>query len=236
MVVVTNGFSFGVCGMGLFKKAADKAKAKSSDSPKKKKQTLWRTSVSPEVDSAVSELRKLSSKMKEVKAQMDLPKQVVYDFASTNFIESFTSNGVLPETPMKVVNGKGESVTFVVQDRSSQYTIKDDQYEMLEEVLGEDAAEDVVYTETTIQFNRDVLAVEGVSEVVEKALESAMRKIVKMDLVSEEVAEELIQVNEKRALKPGTITRAAEVSGRNASRLEAFLDIVGSSCTRYVKP
>ena len=112
--------------MGLFKKVADKAKAKSSDSPKKKKQTLWRTSVSPEVDSAVSELRKLSSKMKEVKAQMDLPKQVVYDFASTNFIESFTSNGVLPETPMKVVNGKGESVTFVVQDRSSQYTIKED--------------------------------------------------------------------------------------------------------------
>lgn len=222
--------------MGLFAKAA--AKATKETTKVKKKATTWNVGdpEQDEVSKSVKELVRLSGEAKALTAKMSLHKQTVHKFANRQFVTQFADNGVLPETPMKVVNADGDSVTFVVQDRSGQYSIKDEQVDVMVQLLGEDATNDIVYEENTIRFDRLVMSIEGVAEAVEKALESAVRKLIKDGVLTEENADELIVVDSKRSLRPGTLERAAMVTGKDVIRLGAFLDAAGSQFCRYVKP
>lgn len=220
--------------MGLFAKAKDKKKATPS---KPKKNTTWSVG-DPEGDKvgkSVKELVRISGEMKALNSKMGVHKQIVAKYADQSFVRDFADLGVMPDTPMKVVNTDGDTVTYVVQDRGGQHKLKDDQIETLEQVLGEDVVEDLLYTETTIKFNRSVMALPGVSEAVEKALESAIKRMVKNEVIDEETADELVEVDEKTAFKPGTLDRAATLTGRDQTRLSAMLDAMGSSCCRYVK-
>lgn len=220
--------------MGLFAKAAGK---KSAAPKTTKKSTTWAVG-DPEGDKvgkAVKELVRISGEMKALESKKSLHAQVVAKHAGTSFIRDFADNGVMPETPMKVVNADGDSVTYVVQDRGSQYALKDEQIEALEDVLGVDVVEGLVYNETTIKFNRDVMALPGVSEAIEAALEKAVVVMLKKGTLSEEQADELVEADVKRALKPGTLARAATLVGNDQTRLAAFIDAMGSGCTRYVK-
>ena len=136
---------------------------------------------------------------------------------------------------MKVQTSNGEACTLVVQDRSAQYGVKADQEEALEELLGADAVDDLLYEETRIAFDRDVLAIEGVSEIVEAALERAISKLMREEVLTEEQAGALIDPIVKKTFKPGTLQRLPLICGRNTSKMEEFVDVMGSSCVKYVK-
>lgn len=220
--------------MGLFAKAA----AKKESAPKAaKKSTTWAVGdpQGDKVGLSVKELVRISGEMKALEAKKSLHSQVVSKHANASFIRDFAEAGVMPETPMKVVNADGDSVTFVVQDRGSQYALKDEQVEALEAVLGEDVVAGLVYDETTIQFNRSVMAVPGVSEALEAALEKAISGLVKKGVLDADAADELVEAKVKRALKPGTLDRAASLVGNDQTRLAAFIDAMGSGCTKYIK-
>lgn len=222
--------------MSLLSKAKDKAKtAKKSSKPKKN--TTW-AAGDPDGDKvakSLHELLQIKADMKALEAKKRIHANVVGMYAEGNFVNDFCELGVPPDTPMKVVNSEGDEVTYVVQDRSSQYAIKDEQVEALEQLLGPDAVEDLLYTECTIKFNRTVMAIDGVTEEVDKALTSAVGRMIKKGVLTEDQADELVEVSEKTAFKPGTLDRAAMLVGRNVTRLKAFLDAMGSSCCRYVK-
>lgn len=170
---------------------------------------------------------------------MGVFKTAVKGFAEKNYVKDYAATGVSPETPMQVATADGEKVTFVVQDRSSQYGVKEDQKEALVELLGQDAAADLLFEETTFGFNRDVLAIPGVMEIVEKALENAIKKLTDdkdgKPVLSEEAAGALLDVKVKTAFRPGTLDRLSLICGKDVTRIEQFLEIMGSSATRYVK-
>lgn len=221
--------------MALFQKAAAKSAAKPT---KEKKSTTWVMGSAEEeakVAKSIHELVKLTAEEKAIEAKKSLHATVVVCAAKERHIRAFCERGAPPETPMQLQNHDGEKVTFVVQDRGGQYNIKDDNMDMLRQLLGDDAADELVYTETTISFNRAIMAIPGVSDAIEKALEAVIQKLVKSEKLSEEQADELIDAKQKTAFKPGTLERAAEICGRNTTKLSQFLDIMGSSCTRYVK-
>jgi len=221
--------------MGLFAKAA--GKKKEADASPKSKGMNWVVG-DPEGDQvakAVKELSRISGEMKALEAKKKLHGQIVANFASKSFIRDFAIAGVMPDTPMRVVNDDGDQVTYVVQDRGGQYALKDDQIEAMESILGADAVAELVYEETTIAFNRTVMAIPGVAEAIEKALEKAIAQMVKNEQLSGDLADELIEASVKRALKPGTLDRAAQLTGNDQTRLGAFIDAMGSGCTRYVK-
>ena len=54
-------------------------------------------------------------------------------------------------------------------------------------------------------------------------------------LLTAEQAELLLDVKSKTAFRPGTLGRLPLICGRDVARMEAFLEIMGSSATRYVK-
>lgn len=221
--------------MGLFAKATAKSEKPAS---KSKKSTTWIVGASSDdaaVATAIHELNSLSAQEKAIDAKKKMHATVVMRAAKENHVRDFASLGVPPDTPMVLQNTDGEKVTFVVQDRGGQYAVKPEQVEALNQLLGEDAAADLLYTEVTLSFDRTILGLPGVSEVVEKALEKAVGSLLKSGTLNEEQADNLITAGQKTAFKPGTLDRAAMVCGRDVSRLSAFLDAMGASCTRYVK-
>lgn len=223
--------------MALFAKAAKKS-VDEKKSAKPSKNTTWvvgGTDESNAVAAAVKTLCELSAQEKALKAKKNLAATIVLKTAKTNHVRDFCELGVSPDTPMKVQNNDGNSVTFIVQDRSGQYEAKPEQLAVMGQLLGEDAVEDLTYTDVSLGLNGAVLSIPGVSEVVEKALERVVMKLVKEKLLTGDQADELITAKSKTAFKPGTLERAAMLCGRDTVKMGAFLDAMATSCTRYIK-
>lgn len=221
--------------MGLFTKALDK---KTDAKPKNKKGTTWVVGggCNDNVATAIHELAQLSAQEKAIKAKKSLYANQVLGFAKESHVARFCELGLPPDTPMQIKNHDGDQVTFVVQDRGSQYDVKPDQVSALNQLFGEKMVkDDLLYTEATFGLNRVIMSIPGVSEAIEKALEKAVTTLVKNNVLDQDQAEELITVDQKTAFRPGTMDRAAILCGRSPVKLSMFLDAMGSSCCRYVK-
>lgn len=221
---------------GLFAKVASK---KVADAPKREKGTPWLVgdSAGDKIADAVRKLVDLSRQAKNIETQMAPQKAVVKKFAEQQYVSQYAAAGVSPDSPMTIQTADGEKVTYVVQDRSTQYAVKEEQVDALKCLLGEDAAADLLFEETRFGFNRLIMMIPGVQEAVESALESALERLTsgEMPVLNQEQAEELLEVDQKLAFKPGTLDRLSVIAGRDTGRIKAFLDIMGSSATRYVK-
>jgi hypothetical protein len=219
--------------MGLFAKA--KVKSVETKAPKKKA-TVWLAGTSAEneaVGNAIHEMVQIQAQLKALEAKMDLHKRLVKNHADAQFYQAYASAGVFPETPMQVQNKLGEKVTFVVQDRSSQSKVSEEQKEALAEFLGEDAVDQVLYDESRISFNRDVLSKPGVSERVEQALEQAIQELHAEGLLNED--DELIDATVTTTFRPGLLDRLGMLFGKDVNRIRTFVELMGSACVRYVR-
>lgn len=218
-----------------------KAKDKVVSEPKKKAKGVAWLAGDPNGDAvakSVKELVRLSAEQKALDAKMDLHKTVVKKYAHESFIQDFTSTGVLPETPMCVQTSDGEKVTYVVQDRSSQYKVSDDQLDALKQLVGDDAADELLYEEVKFSFSRDIMSLPGVTEAIDEALTAVVEKLTKgkKPVLNEEQADRLIEVDKRKTFLPGTLDRVPQLVGRDTQRVRQFVEIMGSCCTRYVKP
>ena len=229
--------------MALFANAAAKVASQAGGAAKAKpKSTVWMVGKGEkaqerekQVSEAVHQLVELTRQAKTIESKMGLHKNVIKGFAEDMFFSTYLDGERFPETPMQVINSDGEKATYIVQDRSGQYAAKDEQVDQLTQILGEDAARNLVYEEVTIGFDRTLLAVPGVSEVVEKALERAIGKLVADELLPADQAENLIVATMKRSFRPGIQERLVQICGKNRDRMEAVVDALGSTCVRYVK-
>jgi hypothetical protein len=183
----------------------------------------------------VTDYVKVEQDIKALETKANVLKGQLKAEGSSRFVQDYAALGAHPETPMRLMNDAGESATFVVQDRGSQYGLKEDQITQLIQLLGEDAARGQIYEETTFSFNRDVLAVPGVLEEIAKALEVAQRSLVEAGTLKDDQAELLLDAKQKTAFKPGVLQRLGMICGQDVVRMERFLEIAGSSVTQYVK-
>lgn len=136
---------------------------------------------------------------------------------------------------MKVVSDDGDSVTYVVQDRSGQYALSEEQLDDLNDILGQDAVESITFEETKISFDRVVLSKPEVASRVEAALENVITSLLEEEVISGEEADALIRAESKTSLVPGTVERAAMITGNDQRKLGDFLDVLGSCVCDYVK-
>lgn len=224
--------------MSVFKTAAKKTAA----APKatgKKKNTTWITNDNPDTESAavaksLHELVALHAQVKTLDAKMEVHKSTIKRYARKNFFRDYASMGVFPETPMIVQNAEGEKATFVVQDRSTQYAVKDDQRDALVDALGEDKANELIVDDTTFSFNRDLLQNETVMAELEAALEGVQNKLREAGVITD--GDELITATTKSAFRAGMIQQLAIICGRDVVKMEQVAEAMGSSTVMYVKP
>ena len=220
--------------MSIFAQAL--AKQETAPTKTKSKGTTWTVRTDDRVGVAVKEMVRLEVERKALDARTKVHKGVVKKHCDTLYISNYADAGVPPETPLTLQNEDGDSVTFVVQDRSGQYKIAKDQMEALDSLLGADAVQDLVHTKVDFGLSSVILSVPGVQEVLGKAIEKAMTKLVTDGVLTAEQAGGLLTVDQKTALKPQTLDRLATICGRDTVKMERFLDIVGSNVTRYPKP
>lgn len=220
--------------MSLFKAAAAKTAAKPTTS-KAKKSTTWLTGGEnhKDVANAIHELTALDTQRKAIETKSGVFKAIILKHAKGLFYRDYAHAGVFPETPMVVQNQDGEKATFVVQDRSAQYKVKDDQKDALIDVLGEDAASEMLVEETSFSFDREIMLRDGVMELVDAALSAVQEQLLEANILAE--GESLIGAETKTSFRPGTLDKLALICGKDTTKMAAVVSAMGSSATMYVK-
>ena len=145
-----------------------KSKANQEDKPKKSKGTVWElpreldaegklTGESAILHQAVTDAIAADAAKKAAENKGNMAKSRLSQYALSRYVENIANLGVLPTTPMAIANHVGESVTYVVQDKSGQNAITLEQKDMLASVLGEEVAEEIVVERTVFSFNPEVM-------------------------------------------------------------------------------
>ncbi len=217
----------------LFAKAKAAAPAASTS---KRKQTMWSLNGSADEQSAslerdIHDILANDAIMDTAKTAKSLASKRVAEYALAQFSADYARLGVTPESPMVVSNRTGESVTFVVQDKTKTSVVNDEQVESLVDILGEDGTNDILTTVDTFAFNGEILGQEGVAE----ALSHAIAKLVEGDKITQEQADGLIVASTKRLVKPGTVDRLADVCGRSNVKIEQVMRTLNGPIVTYVK-
>jgi hypothetical protein len=234
----------------LFAKAAGKAAA--APTKTKKKETIWAlmpgladTPTLEQLDKSVSEMHRLHAERKRLETEEGIHKSSLKGFAEERYVAHLANTGAEPESPLKIINSRNETVTFVVQDRGHLSKVSDEQVGALSELLGQDAVTELVFEAGEFKFDpltMSLLAPNGtegeprtVQDVVAEALSEAISGLVTAGKLSQEQADGLLSFTSERRFKPQILSRAVSVCGRNNAKLASFLDILGSALTRYVK-
>ena len=225
----------------LFAKAASKT---TPTTTKKKSETLWQLRATDPLDleriESINKLADLHRQIKNLEAQETVHKTRLKQYAEEQYVKDFADRGVPPEAPMKLLDPKsGNSVTFVVQDRTGLSTVKDEQIEGLREVLGE-TADELVYEQMIFSFDPAVMAATAkdgrlVQDIVAEAISESLEKLVKKGALEAEQLDALLSCKQSRMFRPLILPRLAELCRRSIPDMRAVLDILASSVVRYVK-
>lgn len=221
--------------MGLLSKAVNRVQEPKAS---KKKATTWTVGTDPQqaqLEEAIHQLVTLKGEEKRIEAKMSPYKSLLKRYCEENFVRDFATSGYFPETPMQLVNQAGEKVTYVVQDRTETTAIKEDQVELVRDLLGEDGAARVLCNRTTFNLNPILMGDERVAAVVDKHLTAAVEELVGTEVLKPETADELVEARRFQGFKPGLVERLTEFCGRNTALLQGVLEAMGSACIRYVK-
>lgn len=176
---------------------------------------------------------------KTAKTKGNLAKTRLIPFAQSKVVELYAKLGVPPPTPFSLVNHNGESVTYVMADKSQQYPLNEEQVELFKSILGEDGAAKVIRDKTVFSFDPDTMeqqaenakdktVLEIVAELVSAALANDTR-------LSDDQKSTLLKSSVKTFLQPNTLDRVAELCGADVAKIGQFYDAAGSSCTRSIK-
>jgi len=192
-----------------------------------KKGTSWMLSDQAHID-AVNEIVKLDREVDALNAKINVRKNLLKNVAQEKWLSDYVRESGSPESPLKLMTPDGESLTYVVQDRSGQVKVSDDLREQLIGEIGADAVDRLLYEETVFSFNRVALMNPEVEKAVSKALEALVEQVAAID---PEVA--LLDVEQKVTYKK--LDNLTEICGHDKGAIARFVDLIGSALVRYLK-
>lgn len=219
---------------GLFKKAAAKAQ-EGAETAKKAKGLVWNVGDGAEaaiLNEAIGQLNKLHGEAKAIEAKMDVYKGPLKKYAFQNYVREYAARGVPPDAPLSLVNSDGQKVGYIIQDRTASTKVSDAQVEQLQELMGEDAANEMVLEQVSFGLDPAVLALPHVAEVVEKKLEEVVEELQRRGVPG---AENLVTAESRKAFKPGLLSQLGVYCGKDAVKIKEVIEVMGSAATRYIR-
>lgn len=213
-----------------------KAKAKTAAAPvSKKKSTTWQLSEAA-LREAVTALVQSDVERKALETRQANLKSQLLRKAEELFASDYVRAEKSPDAPMLLVNpDTGDSVNFVFQDRSGQYGLSEEQEGDLVDLLGADKMAKLVYEESRFAFNRVIMGIPGVMDCLAKHLDACRSELLSCRVLTEDQADELLDVSTKRTLRPGTLDSVTSHVGKDVTRFKQFLQLIGSCAVRYIK-
>jgi hypothetical protein len=214
--------------MGVFAKVAANAQATSSKSKKDDDLVLENAPdhIKAKVDLFVT-------KKKEAKAAGDEAKkindQILNEWLWPEYVGMFIKDRVQPEHVK--IKGVNTTVGLIVQDRSGNYNVKDDQLDIMIGILGEKRAKSLVHDWTDYSFNNELLNKPGVIEILEKA----MKEMVETKVLTQDEVDKLLVGEYRRTFKPGVLARLPELSEGDQEQALTVIDGLKTNVVKYLQ-
>lgn len=187
------------------------------------------------------------------KNRANVSKNLLNPFVLDSYSQRVATGGCLPTTPIIVSNYKGESLTYVVQDRTSSSNLSEEQLQMLREMLGADTVARVTMRITEFGFSPEVMneiageipvgvsaeeaaAMPRVFNIVARRVSQALNEAVEEGEITAEQKASLLTASPKTVFKKGAFNDLAQFTGQDVNRIKGTLEALGSAVVRYLKP
>ena len=200
------------------------------------------------LNEAVAAFIKAKSEVSAAKTRADQASGKLLPWVKARWAELYAGLGSKPATPVSVANHQGESVTFVLVDKSQQYKLSDESLLLLTELVGADAAEQMCERQVDFGFSskkmrlplmikgKPVLGEDGVVRTVGDAvMEAVSDALYACEELDSEALDGLVDAKVVTRVKPNTMDRVAEIVGADCGKIAAVFDAFGSSASRYLK-
>ncbi len=208
------------------------------------------TAESARLNDAITRLIEAKADADAAANKDQLAKNDLTPYVKRQYAELIAREGMLPKTPITIVNVDGRDVTFVIQDRTSSTGLSDAQIEGLQNLIGIDATNELVLERDTYGFDPKVMAdiageipvgadadtIAALPKVQDVVFEIVSEVLQNDDRLTPEQKEALISCKTKKVLREGTLNRIVEFTGQDPQRVSLFYDILGSAVPRYFKP
>lgn len=191
---------------------------------------------------AIADFLEAEEERKSATNRGNAAKLVLSEYVLDQYCQMFAAGGIPPATPINVVNYRGESLTYVVQDRSGQYSLDEGQLAILEASLGPDTVTMMTHEKATFSFSPEIMAQpaagtdaeqgETVQDVVAAIVSAAISRSSKL---SQEQKDAVIAAKGGTYLKPTAFDRLAEFCGQSSGTIKTVIKGLGSVITRYFR-
>lgn len=226
--------------------------AQAPAAPKKSKGTVIRlpadlgtdgklTAEAAELNQAVSNVLEADREKKAATNKENLAKGLLNPHVFNRYVAQYATDGLPPPGPISVVNHKGESLTYVVQDKSQQHAVSDEQIMLLTGLYGEQAHR-LLEVRDAYGFNMETMAelAAGANAAPGETVQAVIFALVSSAVVgstklSEAQKANIISHTRQTHVKAGTLQRLVELCGRNTDKLRQTIEIMGSAVVRYLK-
>jgi hypothetical protein len=175
-------------------------------------------------------------------------KGTLNSFVESAFAQLYASLGASPETPIKVTNYLGDSLTYIVQDKTAQNPLSPEQVEMITTLVGPEYAKEMIVDVVEFMFNTDTMrepagfvatglsaeetaALPKVQDIVGEIVSKAISEDARL---TDEQKSTLLSAKHKTLLRRSTLSRLAEITGGSAARIEELYEAFGSAVVRYL--
>ncbi|MFW6121022.1 MAG: hypothetical protein ACOC80_09025 [Petrotogales bacterium] len=204
------------------------AKSKKKSTKKTKKDEVI-IKVPKDLEEDFHDWMQAKAEEKEAKARKTIASGELKPFAIKEYSKIFAKQGSMPGSIK--IGSDGKSATFVVQNKCGNYELSEEQEEMLRNLLGDDVVDEAIDDKTTYSFNSEILEKDGVMDFLVRAI----NKLVEADILTEEEAEEIVEVNEKHTLKKTTMTMLAQYCDSDQEKIEEAMIALDKHCNSYLK-
>lgn len=194
------------------------------------------------LNEAVSNLIEADKDKKKADANLKIAKGQLNPWIETVYCMEWAKYGIQPPTPVSVVNHLGQTNTFVLMDKTQQYTLKDDQVEIIGALLGPEGAEKLIESVDVYSFDSNTMKQEAAGEGVENGqtvqdivFEAVSEAVMGDARLSDEQKASLVNCDSVTRVKAGHLPRLAELVGADAGKIQEVLQAIGSGATHFLK-
>lgn len=216
--------------------AADKPQPPAGKS--KRPDIVW-TVDDEEIEGAIVGYRDFCEQIKALEIMRDHQKAIIKPIADAFYVEMLADLGEIPDGTMRLATVAGDSVTYVVQDRTDKHEVKEEDVEALDGLIDPGDVVGLYWVRREFAFDRDVMLERArhgtVQDVVDAALTEVFDRFKRNGLISASQRQRLIVCRATRSFRPGLVANLAKLCKRSSTLLGRLLDAVGGASVRFVK-
>lgn len=200
-----------------------------------------------EIAEAIEACAVLSAEIATAKTKLDAAKEIVETYAGKRYIAHWASYREPAAAPLKVVTAEGQSVLYIVSDRSNGYAPNAKCLSGLTEAIGSfEPIEAALTTTTSHTFSEEILALPvrdpvskrkvSLLQWINRIISPRLEELVTSGELERGQAEALVVATASRTFDSTFVPSLPTLCERDQSRLVRAVAAMGSAIVRFCKP